>query len=375
LLAATPFTWARAKHSPLLFTYARISWSLNRSGIEPNITFRIELPDGTVLKEYETGNIPSTPGADWKQYGFYFATPPNQDQIVLRLTNNAPGGIGNDLGLDDITFRPCGPKVEARIEGVDNPVDACHPHNQRYAFRTNVSTDYARPLYQWQISTDKGPWTDIPGATGGTYEHLPTGTSGSYRYRMTVVEERNAAIRGCRIASDDVSINIHPVPVVNAGPDRTVIIGRSTNLDAQAEGEELSWTWTPETFLENPESLKPKVKPTSDQLYTLTATSPWGCTASDQVAVSVIDKFHVPNAFTPNGDGLNDVWKLPFLDPTLEAGVRVYNRFGQLVFQTETAQKGWNGTFNGQLQPTGTYVYLIVFKEGPVMKGTVTLIR
>jgi gliding motility-associated-like protein len=359
-------------------TYEFAAWVinvLNRSGIRPNVTFRIELPDGTVLQEYQTGDISSTPTPTWKQYGFYFATPANEARIVLRITNNAPGGNGNDLGLDDITFRPCGPPVTARIEGAVPPVDACHPDNTTYRFTSAVSADYTQPRYQWQLSENGGPWTDIPGATGPTYQRNPTGP-GAYRYRMTVVEENNLGNTACRIASDAIDINIHPRPVVDAGPDRSIILGRSTFLAGSAQGESLTYLWTPGTYLENPTLLQPRLKPQSDTRYTLTATSPWGCSASDSVQVRVLEKLLIPNAFTPNGDGRNDTWSVPFLDPTLEAEVRVFNRFGQLVFHARSAGKAWDGTVRGVPQPSGVYVYLVRFREdNSLMKGTLTLVR
>ena len=93
-------------------SYQFAAWVLNLVSepgeILPNITFTIEKTDGTVLQSYSTGDIPETVGALWKQYAFYFTTPPGINSVVLRMTNNAPGGNGNDLGLDDITFRPAG---------------------------------------------------------------------------------------------------------------------------------------------------------------------------------------------------------------------------------------------------------------------------
>ncbi|RYZ21921.1 MAG: gliding motility-associated C-terminal domain-containing protein, partial [Chitinophagaceae bacterium] len=96
-------------------TYEFAAWVLNISRtngcngtpIQPNITFRIERTNGTVLGTYNTGNIPPAPSPEWKQFGFFFTTTASVADVVVRMTNNAPGGCGNDLLLDDITFRPC----------------------------------------------------------------------------------------------------------------------------------------------------------------------------------------------------------------------------------------------------------------------------
>ena len=77
-------------------TYEFSAWImnvLNKFGIKPNLTFHIEQPDGTVLASYETGDISVSPSPVWQQYGIIFATPPDNATIVLRITNNAPGGI------------------------------------------------------------------------------------------------------------------------------------------------------------------------------------------------------------------------------------------------------------------------------------------
>mgnify|MGYP006148774867 CR=1 FL=1 len=87
-----------------------------------------------------------------------------------------------------------------------------------------------------------------------------------------------------------------------------------------------------------------------------------------------MEQLFVPNAFTPNGDGQNDVWRIPFLDPQLDANVSVYNRYGQLMYKTKGATVAWDGTFNNQQQPSGTYIYVIQLKE-KVFKGLINLIR
>src|SRR5690242_951934 len=77
-------------------TYEFASWIMNvlrNPGIRPNITFKIETASGVVLQQYSTGDILETPSPIWTQYGFYFTTPANNTGIVLRMTNNAPGGI------------------------------------------------------------------------------------------------------------------------------------------------------------------------------------------------------------------------------------------------------------------------------------------
>ncbi len=349
---------------------------LNHFGIRPNLTFSIEATDGSVLGQYSTGDIPETFQPVWKQYGLYFTTPPKNTEIVLRITNNAPGGNGNDLGLDDITFRPCGPPITASIQGNTDTVDICIGNNNTYIFNGFVSSGFSVPVYQWQVSTDKGAnWEDIPNANTLSYVRTPA-TAGFYWYRMTVTEKTSETIFACRVASNVVVINVHDIPLVNAGPDRVVIGNTPETLYGVVTGELPVYKWNPPSYLDNDSVLTPLTLPPSDITYMLSATSAFGCSNNDEVKVKVVGGIYVPNAFTPNNDGKNDNWRIPFLDPLLGASVNVYNRFGQLIYHAKGETVNWNGMYKGLPQPTGIYVYSIKFKSKyPDMKGTLLLIR
>ena len=98
--------------------------------------------------------------------------------------------------------------------------------------------------------------------------------------------------------------------------------------------------------------------------------------ADDIALVRVVKGIFVPTAFTPNNDGKNDYWRIPYLDPMLNARVTVYNRWGQLVYAAEGLAVNWDGKRDGLEQPAGMYVWVMEFKDGtPMQKGTVMLIR
>ena len=104
-------------------TYEFAAWIVNvllpsacdGAGIRPKLVFNIETTTGSILGTYSTNDIPASGSPDWKQYGLFFTTPVNTNDVVIRITNTAPGGCGNDLALDDITFRPCGPSVTSSL--------------------------------------------------------------------------------------------------------------------------------------------------------------------------------------------------------------------------------------------------------------------
>lgn len=84
----------------------------------------------------------------------------------------------------------------------------------------------------------------------------------------------------------------------------------------------------------------------------------------------------VPNAFSPNGDGINDRWHIQYLESYPGATVDVYNRYGQLVFSSIEYSVDWDGTVNGKPLPIGTYYYVINPKNGrKIISGSVTIIR
>lgn len=360
-------------------TYEFAAWVMNvlrNPGIKPNLTFRIETTSGIVLQSFSTGDLLETANPQWLQYGFYFTTPLLNASIVLRITNNAPGGNGNDLALDDITFRPCGPTITSSVVGYSDTIDVCEGQAGSYSFTSDISSAYVSPVYQWQSSNDSGRnWFDIPGATSINYQVSPI-TPGAYWYRLAVTELSSAGIRACRIASDTIIINIRSKPQVNAGPDRVMFLGDSIRMAATVTGDDPVYEWIPPLYLNDPAHVNAIARPPADILYTMNAVSAFGCQQSDAMTIKVVAGIFVPTAFTPNNDGLNDRWRIPFLDPSLGGQVQVFNRQGQLVYAVSSDWVDWDGKFRGILQPTGTYVYLIQFPKGrESMKGLFVLIR
>jgi gliding motility-associated-like protein len=120
---------------------------------------------------------------------------------------------------------------------------------------------------------------------------------------------------------------------------------------------------------------------TGNYFVTLTATSPGGCKDDYREDFVITDDcgVFIPSAFTPNKDGLNDLFIPVVTGFKSITRFSVYNRFGNLVFTTHKAGEGWDGKYKGLLQPAGTFVWVLEYinrDDKPVMyKGTVTLIR
>jgi len=503
-------------------------------GSKPNLTFRIETANGTVLVKYDSGDIPTAGLVQWNQYGTFFKTPPGVGDLVLRITNNAPGGCGNDLALDDITFRPCGPTITSSIRNKPSAdIGFCADDLSPLILDASSSNGFAGSTIQWQLSLDSGQvWTDIPGAQSISYTRKPT-AAGFYEYRAVVAETANFSSVQCRVASTistirvfavpvfvhkpfvtgctgsdllletaqgsgytyqwtgpnnfsstiydpvllktaysdsglyrvlvqtpegcsnidsfplkvfpgvtakvnvgtilcegssmillasggtvynwspstglsntqianptaspvdstvykvivanqygckdsaQTAINVFRNPIVSAGPDKKIFEGQSVLLDGRITGNLNSFYWLPQTFMSNSNSLTPMVTPTDTITYTLYALPGMGCPAvSDNVFVRVYKKLAVPNAFSPNGDGINDTWIVKGLETYPDAILRVYSRNGMVVFQSKAGDLIWDGTYQGKPLPLATYYYLIDLNIGlPPVSGWVVLLR
>jgi len=193
---------------------------------------------------------------------------------------------------------------------------------------------------------------------------------------------------GCvKPVSDSVTVNIVPIFKVSAGNDTSVVANQPLQLYAVTDSDSAmtSFVWTPPTGLDNPGVYNP-VATLGDGIdsieYHITVTDNHGCRAENDIWVVVFKTapdIFVPSAFTPNGDGRNDIFKPVPVGISNFEFFRVYNRLGQLLFSTSEIGKGWDGTFAGTAQASGTYVYTTqgIDYTGKVIfrKGTVVLIR
>ena len=172
------------------------------------------------------------------------------------------------------------------------------------------------------------------------------------------------------------TIQVFPVPVVSAGPDRVLLAGGQTTLLGSGSGNNISFLWTPDISLSSNTIAQPIATPANDITYTLTVTSADGCNASDTVFVKVLQAPVIPNIFSPNGDGIHDKWEIQYLESYPGCTVDIFNRYGQLIFHSVGYSIPWDGTVSGRPVPVGTYYYIVDPKNGRGrMAGYVDVIR
>jgi gliding motility-associated-like protein len=176
-----------------------------------------------------------------------------------------------------------------------------------------------------------------------------------------------------------VTVTVFEGATANAGPDATILAGDVIQLQATASAG--TYLWTPATGLSATNILNPVATPAITTTYTLNVTSPQGCLASDNATITVVPYCVKPmEAFTPNGDGINDLWLLTNGTACLtRISAQVFNRYGSKVYESNDYKNNWNGTYEGKPLPDGTYYYIISFDlingKRVQLKGNLTILR
>lgn len=189
----------------------------------------------------------------------------------------------------------------------------------------------------------------------------------------------DTACRRDTLITIPVVYNSPPVLTLNKSNDVNCVLDSAV---ISASGG-LRYSWLPTAAITRQTNNSITVRPQQSTTYIVTATDAQGCTAEDSISVVFTplgdQQLWVPNAFTPNNDGLNDVIRPRITGRAGKYEFRVYNRWGGLLFLSNNPMQGWDGTHKGEKQPLGTYVYLVT-AEGScngkfTYKGTFTLIR
>jgi gliding motility-associated-like protein len=184
---------------------------------------------------------------------------------------------------------------------------------------------------------------------------------------------------GACVDTDTITISSFPPPIADAGPTVEIITGGATVIGGNPTGPNgTTFTWTPNLDLTNPNASNPTASPDATTTYTVLVTDSLGCSATDTVTVIVVPEIAFPNGFTPNGDGINDVWVIDNIQLFPNSVVEVYNRWGELLFRSVGYTQPWDGRFDGQDLPVGTYYYIIDLNDPLFTQdytGPITILR
>lgn len=226
-------------------------------------------------------------------------------------------------------------------------------------------------------------WTPVTGLTNNTIANPVTTPSEDITYQVTGTNDPMCPMS----APLSVKVAVKPIPSIKAGNDQTVMAGDVVKLMASGSSDIVKWQWAPADYLDNPTSPFTNAAVRKSITYAITGTNQFGCTKSDVLKIDLVcntDLIFIPNTFSPNGDGVNDVFYLRGKGISLVKSFRIFNRLGQEVFHRENINvedinAGWNGSFNGKPQAADVYIYFVEAycdaNEFFRLKGNVTLLR
>jgi gliding motility-associated-like protein len=198
--------------------------------------------------------------------------------------------------------------------------------------------------------------------------------AGNYQVKLTVKNQQ-----GCPSDTMTKTVKVYVQPIIDAGPAIIVPVGTTVQFNpiVNDSSSAITFNWLPSTGLSNPNILHPTLKVVQDINYVLKATGQGNCSATDTLIVKGLKPIIIPNAFSPNGDGINDTWIIENLSNYVNVSVSIFNRYGQLIYNANNGYtKPWDGRVNGKPIPVGVYYYIIDFKGAfPTKSGSITVIR
>lgn len=205
--------------------------------------------------------------------------------------------------------------------------------------------------------TNPIPFTNTTAICEGQKYTLPNGNNVSIAGTYTdTIKQTNTCdsvvITNLTVFPNTFQISLNPIDTIDAGNSIELKPSYSNQVA-------VSWNWSPTTYLSCSTCENPIATPTQNSLYTVKAISTDGCEDTAQTAIVLRQSnVYVPTSFTPNNDGLNDALEI-FANNPATFSIKIYNRWGELVFQSIDITDKWNGTFKGENCPVDTYIFTL----------------
>lgn len=241
--------------------------------------------------------------------------------------------------------------------------DACFKEPLTF---TSTNLEPTKPIRQWYWNLGNGK------SDSSAMVHPVYNTGGNY-----IVSLFATGTNGCVSETLLKTVKIYSTQAY-AGRDTVVADNQPVQLNGRGG---VFYKWTPATGLSNPDIANPIAKVQQQTTYVLTAFTPIGCATTDSITIKVFKgpAFYVPNAFSPDGNGHNDRFRFIPVGMKAVHYFRIFNRYGQLIYASTDPQKGWDGTVNGKIQSSDTYVWMLAGTDYTgkeyQLRGTVTLVR
>lgn len=385
LAASEEYTWFSYQWSPAA-DLDNPTISQPTATLQNTTTYTITISDPNGCSDTDTTTVTIHPLTDVAIIGDTVLCAGNSATLLAQYSGNVMQHLWEGPGLNDpinttITVQPDVPTTYI-FSIIDN--NGCENAdsillNIRYPIAGQISPS---------IDICQEDTIQLTASGGDTYQWLPTTglsnptTSTTLAFPSQTTTYQVIVANSCFSDTLSAIITVMPLPQIDAGSNIALNIGETAVLNATSDGN-YTYQWLPDNGgLSNPTALNPSAQPLASTTYTLQATSEAGCVASDTMHIDISNIFSVliPNAFSPNGDNVNDVFRIIEFKGIKEMkAFRIYNRWGQLLFETKNAELGWDGIFKGVPQEMGVYVYYVeaqTFLDEPFMqKGNITLVR
>jgi gliding motility-associated-like protein len=292
----------------------------------------------------------------------------NGDSVRCTIYSNAACALPSTVSSNSIDIAVNDIKPSILISASDTAI--CQGEEVR--FTAAVSDVSGTAAYKWMVNGSE---------TGSSTPSFVLSTVSNNDY----VSCKVSGSAGCAASSSPITITVNSNPMVAFSADYVSYPPQGVLIKPVVTGSIASYSWSPVQELNNPFIASPLATPSINTRYSLTVISTDGCKATASVWVKPSTAVYIPNAFTPNEDGKNDVFYVTGgKDGDTIREFIVFNRWGDKVFQIQNIvpndpSRGWHGTINGKIAISGTYVYLvkIVSSQGETstLKGTINLIR
>ncbi len=205
-------------------------------------------------------------------------------------------------------------------------------------------------------------WTPAAGLNNSTIPNPVATPATTTNYQVTGSDNKQ-----CFFDTKNVEVTVFNYPTVTLGPNTQILVGASYQIPATGSPDIVSQNWLPVTGLSCTTCLSPLASPQATTTYVITAVNAGGCAVSDSITIQVVcnnNNFFIPNTFSPNGDGVNDIFYVRGTGLSTIPSMTIYNRYGQIVFQKQNFQAndpaaGWDGTIGGKPAPIDVYVYTV----------------
>lgn len=297
-------------------TYVFAAWvtsalrpiSCGGNAVPASLTFKVTTPGGAVVDTFSTGNLPIEDDKKWIEYGVSFRVPPGESAVVLTILTARKADCGQGFAIDDITLRPCGPKVTATVNGRAEPLNVCADFANAFVLEGIYAGGFADPLVQWQSSPDTGrTWVDLPAATTIRYTAARQ-PEGVILYRMAVAERANIRSKQCRFLSNVLYTSVHPLPPKLAPQNLIGCLGKDLPLPAKSPfAHQNIWTGPNGFSSTADEAVIPAISAADTGLYLRQQDFGLGCFSLDSFYVQVYPSttLSVPAAYSVcEGEGV-----------------------------------------------------------------------